>query len=297
MGFNNTHQHHHNRPARRLWANTTINMANWTMVLRIHRLLAATALMAAVWVPQPVLAWGSQGHQIVAALAQAQLTPAARKEVDRLLALEPGETLETVSTWADEHKSPATSAWHYVNFPRDSCTYEPERDCPDGKCVVAAINKQIDVLIYEVDEERRLKALKYLVHLVADVHQPLHAGYLDDKGGNKYQLQAFMRGSNLHALWDSGLIRYMDEDTGTTVKRLLTKTGQGKPLSSKLAVAAAEESCRIVGMSGFYPQRKVGMDYVERFTPVMEQRLGLAGSRLAALLNAVLSAQGDKATP
>lgn len=240
-------------------------------------------------------AWGAEGHQIVADLAYAQLTPSAKKQVDRLLALEPGATLASISTWADEHKNPASAAWHYVNFPRSSCTYVPERDCPNGRCVVAAVDRQAETLEYAVSDEASLQALKYLVHLVGDVHQPLHAGYRDDKGGNKYQLQAFMRGSNLHALWDSGLIRHLDENTGTTVKRLLAKSLPRKPLKAHMALTTAEESCRIVGMNGFYPQRKVGLDYVDRFTPLMEQRLALAGSRLAALLNTVLSERGEKA--
>lgn len=67
-----------------------------------------------------VWAWGAQGHQVIASLAWAQMTPTARMEVNRLLALEPGETLVSISTWADEHRSPTTAAWHYVNFPRDS---------------------------------------------------------------------------------------------------------------------------------------------------------------------------------
>jgi len=93
-----------------------------------------------------VWAWGTQGHQVIASLAWAQITPAAKMEVNRLLALEPGETIVSISTWADEHRSPATAAWHYVNFPRDSCVYDRERDCPDGKCVVGAIEKQTEIL-------------------------------------------------------------------------------------------------------------------------------------------------------
>lgn len=125
---------------------------------------------------------------------------------------------------------------------------------------------------------------KYLVHLVADVHQPLHAGYLDDKGGNTYQLQAFMRGSNLHALWDSGLIRHGNEDTETMSTRLLAMPLPDQAHDLKAAYAA-QESCRIVGMPGFYPERKVGLDYIARFTPMLEQRLALAGARLARMLN------------
>lgn len=233
------------------------------------------------------LAWGSEGHQVVAAIASAQLTPKARADVDRLLALEPGETLESISTWADEHRNPATAPWHYVNFPRDSCAYEPQRDCPDGRCVVAAIEHQAAILGSGDSDEKRLNALKYLVHFVADVHQPLHAGYLDDKGGNTYQLQAFMRGSNLHALWDTGLIKNLNEDAPGLARRLtgIAVTGAASDVNP---AHAAEESCRIVGMPGFYPERRVGLDYIERFTPTLEQRLALAGVRLAGMLNRVL---------
>lgn len=233
------------------------------------------------------LAWGTQGHQVIASLALTKLTPAARKEVDRLLAVEPGATLQSISTWADEHRNPASGPWHYVNFPRDICSYDAMRDCPAGKCVVGAIEKQVAILEFEVSDEKRLTALKYLVHFVGDVHQPLHAGYLDDKGGNKYQLQAFMRGSNLHALWDTGLIRNLALDSDALANRLLGSMGatSGQNLSMSIA---AEESCKIVGMPGFYPERKVGMDYLEKFTPVMEGRVTLAGARLAALLNKLL---------
>lgn len=246
---------------------------------------ALLALMACIFVTN-VWAWGAQGHQVIASIAQAQLTPSARKEIDRLLALEPGETMVSISTWADEHRNPATGPWHYVNFPRDTCTYNEMRDCPDGKCVVGAIEKQASILEFDVSDEKRLTALKYLVHFVGDVHQPLHAGYLDDKGGNTYQLQAFMRGSNLHALWDTGLIRNFEVDSDAMAKRLLTSAsaipGKDLPMS-----VAAEESCRIVGMPGFYPDRKVGQDYIEKFTPVMERRLATAGARLAAILNRI----------
>ena len=152
-------------------------------------------------------AWSSEGHQVVARIADKQLTPVARAEVNRLLALEPGETLTTISTWADQHRSPKTGTWHYVNFPRGDCHYVPDRDCPDGNCVVDVIQKQAQILTSGAPDETRLTALKYLVHFVADVHQPLHAGHYDDRGGNTYQLRAFKLGSNLHAVWDSGLIK------------------------------------------------------------------------------------------
>jgi hypothetical protein len=228
--------------------------------------------------------WGSEGHQVIASLAATQLSAKAHAEVDRLLAIEPGETLQSISTWADEHRNPATGPWHYVNFPRNKCTYDAARDCPDGYCVIGVIGKQLEILASNAPDEVRLKALKYVVHFEADVHQPLHTGYADDKGGNGYQLQAFMRGSNLHSLWDSGLIKNLNKDVDALTKRLIAKRDAPKGADLNV-VHAAEESCKIVGTPGFYPERSVGQDYVKRYTPVMEQRLTVAGARLAGLLN------------
>lgn len=245
------------------------------------------AWLFAVCVPLQALAWGAQGHQVIATLAQAQLSVKAKAEVDRLLALEPGETLATISTWADEHRNPASAKWHYVNFPRESCTFDAQRDCPDGKCVVAAIEKQLHILGSAGADERRLAALKYLVHLVGDVHQPLHAGYRDDKGGNKHQLQAFMRGTNLHAVWDTGLIRQRNEAATDMVTRL-HRTALPTRKANLSPAEAAEESCRIVRMAGFYPERLVDLNYIKQFVPIMELQLAMAAARLAGLLNNTL---------
>lgn len=230
------------------------------------------------------LAWGPEGHQVIASLAEPLLTPAARQQVGRLLALEPGATLASVANWADESRSVETAAWHYVNFPRHTCVYDAPRDCPDGNCLVEAIAQQVAILQADVSDAHRLTALKYLVHLVGDLHQPLHAGYRDDRGGNTYQLQVFMRGSNLHAFWDSGLIYALNENAETLTARLSRKLPSVAD-TTWTAAQAAQESCSIVRTPGFYPERRVGGDYIQRFTPVVEQRLQRAGSRLAGLLN------------
>jgi hypothetical protein len=229
-------------------------------------------------------AWGLEGHQVVALVAQAQLSPKAAAAVARLLAQEPGATMASQASWADEHRTPATRAWHYVNFPRGNCHYEVMRDCPDGQCVVEETRKQIEVLRSDAGDAHKLLALKYLIHFVADVHQPLHAGFLDDRGGNMVSLQTFMRASNLHAVWDAGLIHYLGQSPQWLASRV-------QILANGLAVAdldpahAAEESCAIVAQPGFYPQGLVDAGYIARYTPVLEQRLALAGARLAGLLN------------
>jgi hypothetical protein len=234
-------------------------------------------------------AWGVQGHQAVAAVAWQDLKPAARQEVARLLALEPGQTLISVATWADDQRGPATAPWHYLNCPRGQCQFDAARDCPEGQCVVGAIERQRNILASKAMDDERLRALKYLVHFVADIHQPLHAGYQDDRGGNTIQLRFLMRGSNLHALWDTGLLQQLALDDAALLAAL-----QAQPLSPVLlgstttAIDMAEESCRIVAQPGFYPQGDPSPAYVLRMTPVLLQRLALAGQRLAALLNHAL---------
>lgn len=240
-------------------------------------------------------AWGAQGHEVIASIAWQGLQPKARQEVVRLLALEPGQTLESIATWADEHRSPATGVWHYVNFPRGTCRYVPERDCPDGKCVVAAIEHQRAIWASYAGDATRLKALKYLVHLVGDIHQPLHAGYQDDRGGNRFQLRDFMRASNLHTLWDSGLLHHRALDNAALVA-VLQNLPQAPGAQDLRVAQMAQESCRIVAQVGFYPPNSVDEAYLKRFTPVLEQRLALAGARLAAILNA-LDDRSDSVEP
>ena len=231
-------------------------------------------------------AWGTEGHQVIALIAQSRLTPQASAAVARLLALEPGASLVSVSTWADEHRNPATAPWHYVNFPHGSCVYDAQRDCPDGHCVVVAIRQQMAVLASAASDAHKLTALKYLVHFVGDVHQPLHAGFLDDRGATRYSLEEFMRGSNLHAVWDSGLIQYLGETPEALASRVQSLTDAGW-VSNLDPANAAEESCRIVALPGFYPEHRIDQHYIDRFTPLMEQRLATAGGRLAGLLNRV----------
>ena len=231
--------------------------------------------------------FGTEGHQMVAALAERQLSDRARAEVGRLLAQEPSSTLVSISTWADETRAPPTAAWHYVNLPRDSdCKYDAARDCADGKCVVAAIERQRKVLASAAPDLERLKALRYLVHFVADVHQPLHAGYADDRVGNSYQVEAFGRGTNLHSVWDTALVAQWPG--GPPALFIELSTSVATPESTTPA-QWAQESCRVVGSNWFYPPgHKLGTDYSVVANPALKERLGSAARRLAALINATV---------
>lgn len=251
---------------------------------------------------QQAKAWGAAGHRIVADAAYEQLSPDSRAEVDRLLALEPGATLPSVSTWADEVRSPTTAAWHYATFPRDAdCRYDPDKMCVAGNCVVGAIERQAEVLRSGRTDEVRLKALKWLVHLVADVHQPLHAGFADDKGGNHFQVHAFGRGTNLHAVWDSGLIANWPAgpDALKDEVRSQVRTDNARTpgaATGEMAARWAEASCRVAASPEFYPSvRRLGGDYVARWSGVMAQQLAAAAGHLAEVLNQALGRLGTTA--
>jgi hypothetical protein len=237
-------------------------------------------------------AWSADGHRLIAELAQVQLTPAAAAEVDRLLGLEPGATIVSVSTWADEKRSGATAPLHYVNLPEGDCSYRRHRDCPDGRCVVEAITAKLAILRSTAPDAERLSALKWVVHLVGDVHQPLHVGLASDKGGNLFQLRAFGRGSNLHAVWDGELIR---RRVGG-LSRLLQDASSASPIGSRAAAPAqwARESCIVRSAAGFYPDgRTVGPTYAEQWDGALLAQLALAGRRLANVLNDAFEGAGS----
>ncbi len=242
-------------------------------------------LIASALTSTHVVAWGAQGHQLIAALAESQLTQAASAEVHRLLAQEPGATMVSVSTWADEQRKGTTAALHYVNLPGGDCTYHRPRDCADGRCVVEAINANAAVLMSEAPDPQRLVALKWLIHLVGDIHQPLHVGLASDKGGNLFQLRSFSRGSNLHAFWDSDFIRHR----AGGLSRLMgdAKAAIHSEDPSTAPAKWANASCVIRSSGGFYPaERMIDAAYVARWDRVLVEQLALAGHRLANVLNA-----------
>jgi hypothetical protein len=151
-------------------------------------------------------------------------------------------------------------------------------------CVVGAIAHQAEVLASKAPDEERLKALKYVVHFVADVRQPLHAGFADDRGGNQYQVQAFGRGTNRHALWDSALIQQRPGGEAGLRAAVQAEIASANP--SGTAGAWAAESCRLVSRPGFYPDgNKIEAGYAEQWTRTLAQRLATASRRLARELN------------
>jgi hypothetical protein len=269
--------------------------------LRVIGAVAVTLFAPAIF------AWGAIGHRIVADLAQRQLNPKALAEVHRLLKTENASDLADVASWPDELRDsddPAvkalgkqTAKLHYMDFKdfkNDSCEYQPARDCPDGLCVVKGLRNYVAVLAdpKRSDKERR-EALSFVVHFVGDIHQPLHAGDRDDKGGNDYQVQFNGKGTNLHKVWDSGMLytrnlKWPEYATRLAEDGPVVLPPATAPLDDPYA-QWAEESCRITRDDGVYPKDHVIDDkYVAAELPIAETRLKEAGKRLADLLNTTL---------
>lgn len=258
------------------------------------------ALLALLAVASPLAAWGPHGHQVVAEVAARELTPAARAEVEALLGDRASHAMREASTWADEIRGEAqwrhTGSWHYLNFDRGDCHYVARKACRNGDCVVGAIEREAAVLAdRRAGSERRAQALRFVIHFVGDVHQPLHAGYRDDRGGNDFQVRNRHDGDNLHGFWDQDLLRAARGELKVMAHARDLQQQPGpeadRHWEPRAPAAWAEASCDIVQSDGFYPARgRITPEYIARFAPVADAQLRAAGHRLGALLNTLLGA-------
>jgi hypothetical protein len=241
--------------------------------------------------------WGKVGHRAASLLAERRLNPLAAAAVRRLL--EPGETLADASLWADEHRRDVagSSPWHYVDVPLTETQYA-SRFCPEAGCVVSKIGVMASTLASEnAPESERQQALRFVVHLVEDVHQPLHVGGRGDRGGNDLQVRFLDRGTNLHRLWDDGLLELHSNEEAVWVRELeeLATPEQSRRWCAGTVDDYATESLR-AARRGYLlpgselliqPGAELGRAYFERELPVVRRRLAQAGVRLSCILNAL----------
>jgi len=156
--------------------------------------------------PQEGKTWGNIGHRIVGQIAEDFLTNNTKRKIRKIVS---NENLADLSNWPDLIKSDPSFSysypWHYVSIPEGS-TYQESPKNPEGD-IVKAINDLKKILINEkLPAKERRNALAFLVHFIGDIHQPLHVGVAEDKGGNALALKWFGQNTNLHAIWDEKLI-------------------------------------------------------------------------------------------
>lgn len=236
------------------------------------------------------MVWSKTGHRVVGDVAQEHLNRKAKKAIKDLLG---GQTLAEVSTFGDEIKADTSfrsfSALHYVNFPSDK-KYGDEPVSEYGD-LITGINTCI-AIVKDTKSSRSDKVfyLKFLVHLIGDLHQPMHVGRLEDKGGNDIQVQWFGRGSNLHRVWDSNMI----DDYGMS----FTELSDNLPQLTKQEVSVlqegnvldwVEESQDIANQlyKSVEVGEKIGYQYSYKWWSTVEVQLQKGGVRLAAVLNQI----------
>jgi hypothetical protein len=251
--------------------------------------------------PGPARAWGRKGHIIIASIAAKHLSPRARHAVAQLL---PDQRLIDVANWADDIRAerPDTEFWHFVDIDLADNRYDAARDCrptPHGDCVIAATERFKRVLAdSNRTQNERAEALRFLVHLIGDVHQPLHCSDHHDAGGNDVEVTFFgqqmnphtQKHWNLHAVWDSGIIDRTGLSTESYARQLQGTLGEVDlaALESGSVVDWALEAHRAAADHAYKtlpPNKRLGMAYFRENRPVVDDLLAKAGVRLARTLN------------
>ena len=256
--------------------------------MKKYLLLSLVALSTLI-----LVSWGFTGHRTVALIAANHLTPQAKAAVADLLN---GQSMADVSTWADEVRSQPeykhTAGWHYLNLPL-GLNFEQFRKnvIYQGK---GTIYFQLENMIHALNEpavqtkEEQAEALKFLIHLVGDAHQPMHISRAEDKGGNTIQVQFDGRGTNLHSLWDSKLLDKQGMSDVQMSKELDNATpAQIKKWQSEDIIHWIWESYQI--SSKLYEEVKSGSKlddaYYSKHISTVNERIEQAGIRLAGVLN------------
>lgn len=260
-----------------------------------------------------LLAWGPQGHAIVAGVAMTKLSSTTKKNIRLLL---DNDDLAAISLWADDIRKQRdeTFGWHFVDIPKDAASFSQPRDCfrpqdthanaqnDHHNCVVDRIEIFRQVLADpRASRNDRLEALKFLVHFVGDIHQPLHA--VDEaRGGNDIKVTVFGSDKcgnyscNLHGVWDVSLIehagyaegKYIDHLKDVIKKRKLGRRSRGTP--EDWANESHDAARQVLGEQSHSIDQSYYLDNIG----MVDERLALAGLRLATLLNETLGRIPEK---
>ena len=247
-------------------------------------------LCALFFFPVSTWAWGKTGHRIVGEIAERNLTKKARKALQQIMG---HESLAMSSNYMDFIKSDTNYnhmyPWHYVNIPRGQ-TYDTSTPSPQGD-VIQTIERLLNELkTKQFTDEDELFAIRCLVHLVGDIHQPMHAGLPDDRGGNDVKITWFGEASNLHRVWDGDMINYMK----LSYTEYATHLNHASKQQIKLwqshtvrdwaseSVGERERIYKMMPESTSWRYR-----YVFDHIATVEKRLLQAGIRLAGVLNEI----------
>lgn len=239
----------------------------------------------------PVSAWGPKGHDVTACIAECNLTPEAAAEVDRVLG---GYSPVYWCNWLDSASHTPeyayTLTWHYMNVDEGETRETMPRN-PKGD-ILSAIDRLVGALKgHDLSAEEEALDLKMLIHLVGDLHCPMHAGHLSDLGGNRVKVRFFGRDTNLHAVWDESLPESAHRWSCTEWQNQIDRLNDEE--IAAIASGTPEEwfdetQALCTEIYASTPEgADLSYDYVSRYTPAVEQQFLKGGYRLAVLLNEI----------
>ena len=234
--------------------------------------------------------WGQTGHRVVGLVADNHLTKRAKNKINFLL---DGNSLANVSTYADEIKAEKKysyiSKWHYINIPLNKKFDEIERE--KGGDIIYAINKCIQVLKSpKYNKKEKSFHLKLLVHFIGDIHQPMHLGSKEDRGGNDVKLFWFGNITNLHRIWDTQIIESHNMSYTEMASDLPIFTPNQIKVETNKSINNWAEETRIYTRQIYSespPNGKLGYEYRYKNLPIIKSQLYKAGIRLASILNKI----------
>ena len=236
-------------------------------------------------------AWGQKGHDVTAYIAEQHLTPTAKAAVESIL---DGRSIIYWANWLDNasHQRPLayTKTWHDKNID-EGVRYEEAPANPAGDAVTA-IKSRIEILNNpESSLEERQLALKILIHVVGDIHMPLHMGHATDLGGNRIKVKFFNRENNLHSVWDSSLPESAHKWSYTEWQQQIDRANPAlqTEIISGTVDDWAKETVAIASdvYTYFQPGANISYNDIARWTPTIEQQFLRGGLRLAYLLNTI----------
>ena len=263
-----------------------------------HLACAAALVLLALLSARPVSAWGWIGHRVVARMAEERLNARTRAAVAGILG--PGAKLADVSTWADEQQElTKTGPWHSVNIPLEETRYNP-RYCPPPGCIVGKIVEFGGVLRNPAaGKSEKQRALKFLIHLIADLHQPMHVGDNGTRGGNLLQVRFYGEGSNLHKVWDYQIMERHTKNLGVWLWDLtfeanpkrVAEWSKGTPEEwATESLNLAKSAYRLPGSQAWIlPGTNLGTRYSGASLPGIRKQLAKAAIRIAWVLNGIFS--------
>ncbi|WP_194775073.1 S1/P1 nuclease [Pararhodonellum marinum] len=234
--------------------------------------------------------WGQNGHRVVGQLAEWHLKKKVLRKVNQVL---DRESLAMVSVWMDEIRSETaydyTNTWHWVTIP-DGEKYDESIQEPTGNAYDALLKIIGALKTGGLTPKEEAEYLKMLVHLVGDLHQPLHVGRGDDKGGNDIRVNYFGQETNLHSVWDTRIIESQNLSFTELAKHLNTKVTPAKvnELQSADPSKWLDEAMACRPMVYDIPEdNRISYSYNYQYYPIIEERLLAAGIRLAGILNEI----------